>query len=94
MVVTDAIFDGADVRRQFFGERQCFAHHTGNPPLPQGVVEAFNVIGVARLLRDGSVSLCRNHTFVCFITTLYTMEHKIEKLLAPPSTAPARRLVA
>jgi hypothetical protein len=67
MVVIDAICDGADVRRQFFGARPCFAHHTGNP-LSQGVVEAFNVMGVARVLRDGSVSLRRNHAVVSFIT--------------------------
>jgi hypothetical protein len=64
--MADEKLDGADVIRQVFGERQRLAHQTGNA-LPQGVVEAFNVIGFACLLRDGSVPLYRNHTCIGFI---------------------------
>ena len=39
----------------------------GKPPLPQGVVEAFNVIGFAGLLRNGFVLLRRNHPRIGFI---------------------------
>jgi hypothetical protein len=64
--VADEEFDGTDVGRQLFGEREGIAHQTGNT-LPQGVIEAFGVIGFARFLRDGSVPLRRNHTRVGFI---------------------------
>ena len=53
--MTNEILDGADMIRQFFGERQRFAHQTRNT-WPQRGVEAFDVIGFARFF---VMALCR-----------------------------------
>ena len=42
--------------RQLFGERERLAYQTGNP-LSQSIVEAFDVIGFPRVLRDGFMPL-------------------------------------
>jgi hypothetical protein len=64
--VANEVFDGADVMRQFLEERERLAHQTKNA-LPQRVIEAFDVIGFAGFLRDGSVPLRWNHPCVGFI---------------------------
>ena len=64
--MANEILDGSDMVGQLFGRRQGFARQPGNT-LPQGVVEAFNMIGFPGFLRNGSVPLRRNHTWVDFI---------------------------
>ena len=54
--MADEIFDGTDMVGQFFRERECFPDQTRNT-LPQSVIEAFNVIGFAGLLRNGFVAV-------------------------------------
>src|SRR5262247_1750563 len=44
--------------RQLFGERKGLAHQAGHA-LSQGIVEALDVIGFARVLRDGAMLRCR-----------------------------------
>jgi hypothetical protein len=64
--VVDEELDGTDVVRQLLGERQRVAHQTRNA-LSQGVVEAFDVIRFAVLLRNGFVLGWWNHTLVDLI---------------------------
>jgi hypothetical protein len=64
--VADEILDSTDVVGQLFGERQRFAHQTGNA-LSQGIVEMFNVIGLARFLCDGFVPNRWDHALIGFI---------------------------
>ena len=78
--MADEILDSTDMVGQLFGERQGFADQPGNT-LPQGVVEAFNVIGFPGFLCDGSVPLRRNYTcvgflFVCIEGGLFTVDHR------------------
>ena len=56
---------------QFLGEGQRFADQT-REALPQGVIEAFDVIGFARSLRNGSVPPRWNYT--CIGVVLVCME--------------------
>ncbi len=48
---------------QLFGKRQGLAYQTGHT-LPESIVEAFDVIGFPRVLRDGFVPLRWNHACV------------------------------
>ena len=52
--------------RQLLGEREGLTYETRHA-LPQGIVEAFDVIGFASFLRDGFVSLRWNHPCVSVI---------------------------
>ena len=61
--MANEILDSANVMRQLFGEREGLAYQTSNA-LPQGVIEAFDVMGFPRLLRDGFVPLRRHHSGV------------------------------
>src|SRR6266545_5171349 len=61
--MADAIFDGTDMIGQFFGKRQRVADSTRDT-LPQRLVEAFNMIGLPRVLRDGLVPRRRNHPLI------------------------------
>ena len=61
--MADEIFDGADMVGQFFRERQGVADQTGNA-LPQRVVEAFNMIGFARVLGNRFVMCGRNDALI------------------------------
>jgi hypothetical protein len=45
IIVANKMFDSAKVMRQLFGEREDLAYQTGHTLL-QGIVEAFDVIGV------------------------------------------------
>ena len=57
--MTDEVLDGPDMGGQLFREGQPVTHQTGDT-LPQGVVEALNVIGLPCFLRNHLV-LCRQH---------------------------------
>jgi hypothetical protein len=57
--VTNEVLNGTDVVHQLFGERQRFADQTGHT-LPQRIIEALDVIGFARFLRNGFVPFRRN----------------------------------
>jgi hypothetical protein len=46
--------------RQLFGEREGLAYQTGNTR-PEGIIEAFDVIGFPSFLRNSFVPLLRNH---------------------------------
>ena len=65
--MTDQELDGPDVVHQFLGERQRVAHQTRHA-LSQGVVEAFDVIRFAGLLRNGFVLGWWNHALVDLIS--------------------------
>jgi hypothetical protein len=52
--VADEILDGTDVVDQFLGDWQRIAHQT-RTAVPEGVVEALDVIGFAGLFRNGFV---------------------------------------
>ena len=54
VVVAYEVFDGSNVIGQRLGKRQRTAYQTRHP-LPQGVVEPLDVIGLARFFVDGSV---------------------------------------
>jgi hypothetical protein len=61
--VADEELDGTDVVRQFLGERQRVAPQT-RKPLPQGVVETFDVIRLPGVLRNSVVLAWRNHALI------------------------------
>ena len=61
--MANEILNGADVVVQLFGKRQRTAHQAGNA-LPQGVIKAFNVIGLASFFADRSVLGSGNHAFI------------------------------
>jgi hypothetical protein len=60
MVVAHEILTSADVRRQRCGARAGLASQTGNPR-PEGRRDAFDGMGVPRLLRHGLGPLRRHH---------------------------------
>ena len=64
--MANEIFDGADMIGEFFGEREGLSRQTGKA-LSQGVVEAFDVVGFAGLLRNGFVPLRRDNPLIDFI---------------------------
>src|SRR5262245_52586986 len=64
--MADEVLNGPDMVGQLFGECQRVTYQTGDA-LPQGVVEALNVIGFPGFLRDGFVLRRRNDPFVDFI---------------------------
>ena len=61
--MTNEVLDGTDVMRQLLGEREGLTYETRHA-LPQGIVEAFDVIGFAGFLRHRFVLFCRNHPCV------------------------------
>ena len=61
--MADEVFDGTDVVRQLFREGQCVPDEAGDA-LPHGVVEAFNMIGFAGVLRDSFMLGSRNYSCV------------------------------
>ena len=64
--MADEVLDGPEMVGQLFGECQRVTYHTGDA-LPQGVVEALNVIGFPSFLRNSFVLCSRNHPLVDFI---------------------------
>ena len=58
--MANAVFESADVMGQLFGERERLTHQTGHA-LPQRVLEALDVLGLPRWLRDRFLALRRDH---------------------------------
>jgi len=59
IVVANAVFESADVMGQLFGERERLTHQTGHA-LPYHVLEALDVLGLPRWLRDRFLALLRD----------------------------------
>ena len=57
------VFDGTDMVHQLFREGQSVTDEAGDA-LSQRVIEALNMIGFPRVLRDGFVLRCRNDSGV------------------------------
>lgn len=64
--MADEVLAGPAMVGQLLRECQRVTHHTGDA-LPQGVVEALNVVGFPGFLRDGVVLRRRTHPCVGFI---------------------------
>jgi len=54
----DEVPNCSDMVGNLLGKRKCFAYQSSNP-LPQGVVEALDVIRFATVFADNSMSLVR-----------------------------------
>jgi hypothetical protein len=78
--VADEILDRTDVMGRFLGEGQRFADQTTGA-LSQHVMKALVIIGFPGMLRDGFVSLRRNHiaigvVLICMECDLLTIHQR------------------
>src|SRR5688572_4274769 len=65
--MADDILDGTDRVGPLFGKRSGLSHQAGKA-LSQGIVEAFKVIGLPSVFRDGLMSSRRYHALVGFVS--------------------------
>ena len=58
MVVVDKVPDCTEMISQLFGKGKWLTHQTPDP-LPQSVIEAFNLVSLATVFADSPISLAR-----------------------------------